>query len=74
MQKIRSFERIFCVYSLKLRTKITLGVSAYAVGQGLQSGLRRHNPVFIRSKSFFDTPYLFCMPKFLQSPFFTAAQ
>ena len=28
MQKIRYFERIFCVYALELRTKITLGVLA----------------------------------------------
>ena len=28
MQKIRPFERVFCVYALELRTKITLGVLA----------------------------------------------
>ena len=31
MQKIRPLERIFCVYALELRTKITLGVCCSAL-------------------------------------------
>ena len=37
MKKIRYFERIFCVYALELRTKITLGVCFSALSAKAES-------------------------------------